>query len=275
LAIQFDLPLFAGALESAAPLELHCATLPLEEWMGAGALGITWRSRLPDGTAVAVKRLTAVGRDLTPRLQHLQRLRDLAGPNLLDVLSVFEEEDHLWVAFRLDGGVSLSRLLERGRLRPACAVAVGAAVLDALASLHAVGLLHGAVHGRNVHVASDGSVRLGDYGLAAEPGQAPAALRAADVRAAGTLVAATLGMVLRPEAGRHARLQSSLGRAVRAITGSRRLLPTGHEAAHASLALREGARGLATARRQAGARAQLAAAVAEIMSDAPRLPGSC
>ena len=49
------------------------------------------------------------------------------------------------------------------------------------------------------------------------------------------------------------------------MTGSRRLLLAGHEAAHAGLTLQEGARGMATARRQAQAREQLAAMVAEIM----------
>ena len=226
--------------------------------MGEGVLGVTWRSRLADGTAVAVKRLTARGRDLRARLEQLQRAGNLGNPNLIDLLFVFEELDgHLWVAFRLDDGLPLSRLLERGRMRPACGVAVGMAVLGALASLHKVGLWHGAVHARNVHVAGDGTVRLGDYGLAREPGgESSASLRASDVLSTGALLAATLG---------HTRLrESSLGLAVRAITGSRRLMPPGYEAAHASLTLWEGARGMATTRRQAQAREQLAAMVAEI-----------
>jgi hypothetical protein len=240
--------------------------MPLGEQMGEGILGVTWRSSLPDGTPVAVKRLTARGRDLRARLEELQRAGNLGSPNLLDVLAVFEEEDgRLWVAFRLDGGVPLSRLLEQGRLRPACGVAVGMAVLDALASLHQVGLWHGAVHARNVHVGGDGTVRLGDYGLAREPaGGSGAAQRTADVLAAGGLLAATLS---------HGRLrESSLGRAVRAITGSRRLMPAGHEAAHASLTLWEGARGMATARRQAEAREQLAAMVAGMRKTIPPTP---
>jgi serine/threonine protein kinase len=256
LAIQIDLPLLVGALEPATRVEPHFTRMPLGEHMGEGVLGVTWRSSLPDGTAVAVKRLTAGGGDLRARLEQLQRAGNLGSPNLLDMLSVFEEVDgRIWVAFRLDDGVPLSRLLERGRMRPACGVAVGMAVLNALASLHEVGLWHGAVHARNVHVAGDGTVRLGDYGLAREPaGESGAALRGADVLAAGGLLAATLG---------HARLrESSLGLAVRAITGSRRLMPAGHEAAHASLTLWEGARGMATPRRQAQAREQLAAMVA-------------
>jgi serine/threonine protein kinase len=265
LAIQIDLPLFVGAQEPAASVELNCASMLLEEHMGEGVLGVTWRSRLADGTAVAVKRLTARGPDLPARLEQLQRSGNLGNPHLLDLLSVFEEVDgHLWVAFRLDDGVPLSRLLEWGRMRPACGVAVGMAVLSALASLHNAGLWHGAVHPRNVHVAGDGTVRLGDYGLAREPAcEPPASLRASDVLATGALLAATLG---------HTRRESSLGLAVRAITGSRRLMPAGHEAAHASLTLWEGARGMATTRGKAQAREQLAAMVAEIRKTTPPPP---
>jgi serine/threonine protein kinase len=263
LAIQIDLPLFVGAQEPAASVALNCTSMPLEEQMGEGVLGVTWRSRLADGTAVAVKRLTARGRDVRGRLEQLQRAGNLGNPHLLDLLSVFEEADgHLWVAFRLDDGVPLSRLLEWDRMRPACGVAVAMAVLSALASLHNVGVWHGAVHARNVHIAGDGTVRLGDYGLAREPaGEPHASLRASDVLATGAMLAATLG---------HTRLrESSLGLAVRAITGSRRLMPAGHEAAHASLTLWEGARRLATTRRQAQAREQLAAMVAEIRHTIP------
>jgi serine/threonine protein kinase len=225
---------------------------------------------MPDGTAVAVKRLTTTGRDQDAQLDRLQGLGDLRNANLLDVLTVFQEDGHLWVASRLDDGVRLSQLLELGRLPPACAVAVGIAVLDALTSLHQVGVCHGAVHGRNVHVGRDGTVRLGDYALAVEPGGvSTAVLRAADVRAAGALLASSLGVVLRHEGGsrpgRAGRPESALGLAVRAITGSPRLLPAGREAAHASLTLRESARAMATPQRRELARARLAAMVAEII----------
>jgi hypothetical protein len=226
--------------------------------MGVGSLGVTWRSRLADGTPVAVKRLRASRPDLKASLERLQRPVHPGNAHLLDVLSVFKEDGHLWVAFQMDDGVSLSQLLGLGRLPAACAVAVGIDVLDALTALHEAGLWHGAVHSRNVHVGRGGTARLGDYGLAGEPAdESTAALRAADVRAAGALLASTLGVC--------GRAGTALGLAVRAITGSPRLLPAGHEAAHASLTLWEGARGLASPRRRAQARAHLAALVADIL----------
>jgi hypothetical protein len=56
--------------------------------------------------------------------------------------------------------VSLGRLRAVARLAPAPTVAVGRAVLGALAALHLRGLVHGAVTAGDVLVAGDGSVRL-------------------------------------------------------------------------------------------------------------------
>jgi serine/threonine protein kinase len=266
LATQIVLPLSAGTREPIATGESRCACLPLGERLGSGALGVTWCSRLPDGTPVAVKRLASPDRDLRQRLEQLPRVEP-GAPGLLRLLSSFEEDAHLWAVWSLDDGVPLARLLQGRRLRPAQAVAIGMGLLNALAGLHQAGVWHGAVHGGNVHLGGDGAVRLGDYGLVRDPPrESPAALRAADVNAAGALVAAALGWSPQDEGGRRrARLpDSSLGLAVRAITGSRRLMPTGHEAAHASLILWEGAGSMATSRRQAQARDQLAALVAEV-----------
>src|SRR5207247_5494367 len=113
----------------------------------------------------------------------------------------------------------------------------------------------------------DGTARLGDYGLSSAPsGQSPAAQRIADVRAVGALLCSLLGLAADAPGSRGARRSkaagSPLGVAIRAIAGSRRKLPPGQEAIHASLTLWEAAGGMATARRQAQIREQLARMVA-------------
>ena len=235
----------------------------LEEGLGSGVLGTTWRAKLASGEEVAIKQLATRGRNTSIRVERLQRASDLQNPNLLEFVSLFQEEGRFWVASRLDDGVPLSRLLKRGRLRPAYAVAVGMAVLSALTSLHQIGLYHGAIHARNIHVGRDGTVRLGDYGLSSSPsGQSPAAQRTADVRAVGALLCSLLGVSADPGGGRTGKrskvAESALRVAVRTIAGSRRKLPPGQEAIHASLTLWEAAGGMATARRQTQIREQLA-----------------
>src|SRR5438105_3310897 len=239
----------------------------LEDGMGSGSLGTTWRAELAGGSEVAIKRLATRGRNSPAGFERLLRAAELQNPNLLEILTVLQEEGRFWVASRLDDGVPLSRLLKRGRLRPAYTVAVGMGVLNALTSLHQIGVCHGAIHARNIHVSRDGTVRLGDYGLASAPsGQSPAARRAADVRAVGALLCSLLGVPTDSASNKGTRgskaSQSPLGMAVRAIAGSRRKLPPGQEAIHASLTLWEAAGGMATARRQAQIREQLARMVA-------------
>jgi hypothetical protein len=86
--------------------------------------------------------------------------------------------------------VSLGRLRTVARPAPAPAVAVGRAVLGALAALHLRGLVHGAVTAGDVLVAGDGSVRLeGEGGRPALTPARLAELQQEEVEAAWALVA--------------------------------------------------------------------------------------
>ena len=259
--------------------------LQLEELLGRGAHGSTWRARLADGTRVAVKRLATVGENRAAFLERLERVAEVHHANLLDVFRAVDENGELWVISRLGDGVPLSTLLKSGRMRSGSAVAVGMGILSGLTALHQAGLWHGSVHARNVHVDLDGIARLGDHGLTPAPsGQSAATLRAADVRGAGALICAMLRVPLEsgPVAGQRQALKvasSPLGLAAKAIAGPPRKLPAGYEAAHASLTLWEAARKMATSRRQAQARQDLSAKVTEAMGSArptvvrpPRVP---
>jgi serine/threonine protein kinase len=68
------------------------------------------------------------------------------------------------------GGAALSDLLaeargQGGKLSGPIAAAVARAVVDALATAHGMGIVHGAVHPRSVMIDSDGAVRLGDFAV--------------------------------------------------------------------------------------------------------------
>ncbi len=89
--------------------------------------------------------------------------------------------------------VSLGRLRAVSRPGPGPAVAVGRAVLGALAALHLRGLVHGAVTPGDVLVGDDGSVRLDGEGD--RPALTPARLaelQQAEIEAAWALVAGLL-----------------------------------------------------------------------------------
>ena len=159
--------------------------------------------------------------------------------------------------FRL---TALRRKLGRHR---ACVVLIGLAVLDELAGLHAAGRWHGGVNARNVLVDAEGGVRLRPSPLRRRKPQqlSDAALRSADVRAAGDL----LQLLLRGGPGdRSPAPAGTLETAAQAISRSvaRKKVRAGHEASQARLTLWEAAGRLASRQQQAIARGRLADLVA-------------
>jgi serine/threonine protein kinase len=68
------------------------------------------------------------------------------------------------------GTVALAELLERtrargGKVQDRIAAAIARAVVDGLATAHAVGIVHGALHPRSVLVDRDGNVRVTDFAV--------------------------------------------------------------------------------------------------------------
>ncbi len=132
----------------------------LVEVLGTGAFGETWLATDPSGAPAAVKLLNR------PPGDELRVLSRIAHPSIVEVLGA-GGGDRPYLAMELARGRTLA---ETGRLPEAQALAVVAAVLDALACVHVAGLTHGDVKPDNVmiDVHHDGSVdvKLIDFGLA-------------------------------------------------------------------------------------------------------------
>ena len=147
------------------------------ELLGYGSGGEVWLGReRATGLPVALKRVPA-GADLTARDRLRREAAVLVGvqhPHVVRLRGVHGVDDALVLVLDLAPGGSLARLLAtRGTLSPGEVVTLGVPLAQALAAVHAQGLVHGDVTPANVLFAADGRPLLGDLGVAGLTGLPP------------------------------------------------------------------------------------------------------
>jgi serine/threonine protein kinase len=138
--------------------------------LGRGGSGVVYAARREaDDAEVAVKVLRpdlgAAHRDLLRT--EARRAARVQHPGVLPVLESGDEDGVAWLVLPKVDGLDLRALLERrGPLSPAEAVAVVGQVAEAVAAVHAAGLVHRDIKPANVLVRNDSTVLLADLGIA-------------------------------------------------------------------------------------------------------------
>ncbi|WP_139983706.1 serine/threonine-protein kinase [Nocardioides litoris] len=123
------------------------------------------------GRRVAVKLLRDSAVDHTDRARFESEARTLAAlshPGLVTVLDagLTETADRPFLVLELVTGPSLARALDHGPLPLGRVRPIGRAVAEALAHVHAAGVVHRDVKPGNVLLRTDGAVKLADFGIA-------------------------------------------------------------------------------------------------------------
>jgi beta-lactam-binding protein with PASTA domain/predicted Ser/Thr protein kinase len=91
----------------------------------------------------------------------------LSHPNVVSIYDQGEDAGRVFLVMEyVDGGTLRARLREEGRLAPSAALGVMEPVLQALAAAHGAGIVHRDVKPENILIASDGRVKVADFGLA-------------------------------------------------------------------------------------------------------------
>jgi len=143
--------------------------------LGTGGSGEVWLAQDRErGCFVALKILRDDLLQDVAAMAVVQRecehVRMLKHPNILQVDGLYRSERHSWIAMDYASGGDLSQLRGRSHVEILRATTPVAA---ALAHAHRAGIVHRDVKPSNVLLASDGSPRLADFGmalaLAAEP----------------------------------------------------------------------------------------------------------
>ncbi|MFJ6655074.1 serine/threonine-protein kinase [Streptomyces sp. NPDC091377] len=150
----------------------------LETVLGRGGMGVVWQATdALLGRRVAVKELVLDTSSLSPDRARVQRERILREaravarlhhPHLIVVHDVVEHEERPYLVMELiDGGSLADRIAADGPVDPREAARIGVALLGALATAHAAGVLHRDLKPANVLVESgSGRVVLTDFGVA-------------------------------------------------------------------------------------------------------------
>ena len=103
------------------------------------------------------------GDSATEMLQAAVAASRVIHPNLVGVYDAIDEGDRAYVVREwVDGRVAARAGRRDGPLDPGRATAIAHAVADALAAVHATGMVHGNVHPGTVLIGDDGRVVLAD-----------------------------------------------------------------------------------------------------------------
>src|SRR4051794_31495753 len=144
--------------------------------LGSGGMGVVWEAydELLHRT-VAVKEIRyPIGisdedREKLARrtLREARAVAAVEDPHAVRVFDIVEQDGRPWLVMELVRGRTLTELLREEGPLPAPEVArIGLALLEALQTAHAAGVLHRDVKPSNVIVGEDGRVALTDFGIA-------------------------------------------------------------------------------------------------------------
>ncbi|MFF6983756.1 serine/threonine-protein kinase [Streptomyces sp. NPDC008343] len=143
----------------------------LSESIGRGGMGEVWRAYDETlGRPVAVKLLLPQDTDPTAtsrfRLE-AQTAARIAHPNVVGVRDFGEHENRLFLVMELVEGDSLARVAAQFGALPAERVArIAAEAAAGLAAAHRQGIVHRDIKPGNLLLAADGTLKIGDFGIA-------------------------------------------------------------------------------------------------------------
>lgn len=156
--------------------ELLSADLPrmfagyqIEELLGTGGLGTVYRAKqLSVGRTVALKVLLRATAEDSPEVARFtaeaRLMARMTHPNIVRVFDLGRTEHTVYIAREYVEGPSVAELARMDPPWEACADVIRQ-MLEALAHLHGVGLVHGNVKPQNFFVTDEGVVKLVDIGM--------------------------------------------------------------------------------------------------------------
>jgi predicted Ser/Thr protein kinase len=177
-----------GALSAGARFDRYV----VRRVLGRGGMGVVYQAHDPDlNRDVAIKVLrrdfARTDPDAPRRIAHEARvMARISDPNVISVFDVGKHEDSMFIAMELVTGGNLRAWLARSRRTIAEILAAFIAAGRGLIAAHDAGIVHRDFKPDNVLVGDDGRVRVTDFGIAYERGDAVTGSSSSRDEAGGT-----------------------------------------------------------------------------------------
>ncbi len=139
--------------------------------IGKGAMGTVYRATdSQTNQEVAIK---IISRELTLDPKMIERfkregeaLRQLCHPNIVGFVDAFQHDEQYLIVMEYVGGGNLHDLIKQGSLSIDRARQIALDLCDALTRAHRLNIIHRDIKPENVLLATDGTPRLTDFGVA-------------------------------------------------------------------------------------------------------------
>jgi len=143
----------------------------IERLLGAGGMGDVYRAHdTVLGRDVAIKILPEAFSDDAERLarfkQEAQFLASLSHPNIAAIYGVHESDGLRGLVLELVDGETLAQRMERGPIPLYDAARIARQIGEGLDAAHQRGIVHRDLKPSNIKIASDGTTKILDFGLA-------------------------------------------------------------------------------------------------------------
>jgi len=153
------------------PLEVIAGRYRVERAVGKGGMGTVWLCH--DEVlhrVVAVKQIGVMpGESADDARRAMREARTAAALNHRNAVSIYDVVDHdgvPWLVMEYVPSQTLAQLIAHGPLPAERVARIGAQVAAALASAHALGIIHRDVKPGNILVGEDDLAKISDFGIA-------------------------------------------------------------------------------------------------------------
>ncbi|XP_068856227.1 serine/threonine-protein kinase PAK 3-like [Aphelocoma coerulescens] len=139
------------------------------EQVGQGAFGTVYKGLdRATGGEVAIKKMSLRGQNGERAVNEILVLKDKKNPNIVSSLDSFLVDEDLWLVMEYMDGGTLQDVVRQTRMAEGEMAAVSRECLQGLDFLHSNRVIHRDLKSSNILLATDGSVKLADFGLCAQ-----------------------------------------------------------------------------------------------------------